>query len=178
MSRSNVGLIIAGDSRSMRNEKIYDSQRSKLTVDPDAVPAHFNLLEPVSGGSKWTVYDADLRVYEEDIITPIKHNLPFTPMFLAYFYPVTTPIGGPAASRQYSMNQQLMLFNAIGLGEEWVEATADETYFYIKHKAQRFGFGGGPDPYTFYGSDYQFRIRYFIFNQPTFLIDGGVAPSS
>lgn len=176
MSRSNVGLRIAGDSRSMRNETIYDSQRSKLTVDPDAVPAHFDLLEPVSGGSKWSVADTDERLYEE-VLVQIKHNLPFKPMYQAYFYPVTVPSGAPAASRQYSMNMQLMLFNAIALGEEWVEADADETYFYIKHKAQRFNFGG-PNPYVFYGSDFQFRIRYFIFNQPAFLIDDGVAPSS
>lgn len=177
MSRTKIGLKIAGESRSMRNETIYNSQLSKLTVDPDAVPAHFDLLEPVGGGSKWSVADTDERLYVEDVITPIKHNLPFTPMFLAYFYPVTAPTGSVANTRQYSVNMALMLFNAISLGEEWLEAEADDTYFYIKHKAQRFNFGG-PNPYVFYGSDFQFRVRYFIFNQPTFLIDGGVAPRS
>jgi hypothetical protein len=176
MSRANIGLKIAGDSRSMRNETIYDSQRSKLTVDPDATPAHFDLLEPFGGGTKWSVADTDVRLYEE-VLLQIKHNLPFKPMFLAYFYPVTTPVGGTAASRQYSVNKQLMLFNAISLGQEEIYADADETYFYIKHQAQRFNFGG-PNPYVFYGSDYQFRIRYFIFNQPSFLIDGGIEPSS
>lgn len=176
MSRTNVGLKIAGESRSMRNETIYDSQRSKLTVDPDASPAHFDLLEPVSGGSKWSVADTDERLYEE-VLVQIKHNLPFKPMFLAYFYPTSAPIGSVANTRQYSVNMALMLFNAISLGEEWLEADADETYFYIKHKAQRFNFGG-PNPYVFYGSDFQFRIRYFIFNQPSFLIDGGVVPRS
>jgi hypothetical protein len=176
MSRSRVGLIIAGDSNSLKNDTVYSSQRSKLTVDPDAEPAHFDLLENFSGGTKFSIADTDETVHEE-ILFQVRHNLPFKPQIQAYFYPTSVPSGAPAPQAQYSMNMQLMLYNAIALGDEWIEADADETYFYIKHKAQRFNFGG-PNPYVFYGSDFQFRIRYFIFNQPSYLIDGGIAPQS
>lgn len=176
MSRQRIGLIIAGDSNSLKNDTVYSSQRPKLTVDPDAEPAHFDLLEDFSGGTKFSIADADTTIHEE-VLLRIKHNLPFKPHIQAYFYPTTVPSGAPATARQYSMNMQLMLYNAIALGDEWVEAEADETYFYIMHRAVRFGFGG-PDPYVFYGSDFKFRIRYFIFNQPSFLIDDGVAPQS
>lgn len=176
MSRSRVGLIIAGESKSLKNDTVYNSQRSKLTVDPDAEPAHFDLLEDFSGGTKFSIADADLSLHEEDLLK-IKHGLPFKPQIQVYFYPTTVPAGASVTARQYSMNMQFMTYNAIVLGDEWMEADADETYFYIKHKAQRYGWGG-PDPHVFYGSDFKFRIRYFIFNQPSFLIDGGVAPSS
>jgi hypothetical protein len=171
MGRNNVGLIIAGQSRRLDNDTIYNSRRKKLTVDPESVPPHFDLLENFSGGTKWVVPTDE---YREEILLQIPHNMPFKPMFYAYFLQTSFPGGsaGPFAA-QYSTNISLMLFNAVGLGQEELFADADEDNFYIKHRFQSTtGFGGGGDA-TAYGDDYKFTIRYFIFNQPSFLFEGG-----
>lgn len=174
--RREYGLVIASESGSMERDQIYDSRKPKLTLDPKPNPPHFDVLENFPAGTKFVIDNADTTVHEE-ILFQVRHGLPFTPMFAAFLYPTSMPAERRAAngSAQYSINLALMLFNAIGLGEEAIYADADETYFYIKHKAQRFGYGD-PGNYTFYGSDFQYRIRYMIFNQPTFLIDGGVVP--
>ena len=171
--RSDVGLLIAGKAGSMDRDQIYDSRKPKLTLDPAPTPPHFDLLQDFKGGTKFTLPDA--QVSQEEILFQIKHGLPFTPMFAVYFTQTKTPPDRRALLSQYSINMSLMLYNAIALGEEWVYADADETYFYIKHKAERFGYGDGSS-YTFLGSDFEFRIRYMIFNRPTYLLPGGKMP--
>lgn len=170
MSRSRIGLIIAGESKRLNNDTIYNSQRKKLTVDPEPNPPHFDLLENFSGGTKWT----SVPIGEERIedLLKIRHGMPFTPMTYAYFLQTSTPAGvsGPFKA-QYSANISLMLFNAAGVGEEEVYATADDTFFYIKHRFKTSTLSAGPQ--NAYGSDFKFNIRYFIFNLPTFLIPGG-----
>lgn len=169
MGRNNVGLIIAGKSRGLENDTIYNSRRKKLTVDPESVPPHFDLLEDFSGGTKWTsVPIGELR---EEILLQIPHNMPFKPMFYAYFLQTTVPGGTGPFAAQYSTNISLMLFNAVGVGSEELFADADETNFYIKHRFQTSDFSSGPQ--NAYGSDFKFTIRYFIFNQPSFLLEGG-----
>ena len=169
-----VGLIIASEAGSMERDQIYDSRKPKLTLDPKPNPPHFDVLQNFSAGSKWTMPDA--AGVNEEVLFKVKHGLPFKPMYAAFFYPTSVPAARKSNSpSQYSINLALMLYNAFGLGEESLYADADETYFYIKHKAERFG-GGDGTSYTFYGSDFQYRIRYMIFNQPSFLIDGGVVP--
>lgn len=165
MSR-NVGLIIAGESRTLDNDTIYNSRRKKLTVDPEMTPPHFDLLQNFSGGTKWTMQPGDEK---EEILLRVPHNMPFKPMFYAYF--LQTATGGQSSpfAQQYSTNISLMLFNAAGVGEEDLYADADEENFYIKHRA----ISTDSVAHTALGSDFSFTIRYFIFNQPTFLLDGG-----
>ena len=169
MSRGNIGLIIAGNSKRLDNDTIYNSQRKKLTVDPDKTPPHFDLLQNFSGGTKWTAVPiGEERV--EDLLK-IRHGMPFTPMVYAYFLQTSVPGGTGTFKAQYSTNISLMLFNAVGVGEEEIWATADETYFYIKHRFKTSTMSAGPQ--NAYGSDFKFTIRYFIFNVPTFIIPGG-----
>lgn len=170
MSRSRVGLIIAGESKRLDNDTIYSSQRKKLTVDPEPQPPHFDLLENFSGGTKWTA--VPIGEYREEYLVRIRHNMPFIPMSYAYFLQTSLPTGfGTTFKAQYSTNISMMLYNAVGVGEEALIAGADETYFYIKHYFQCSTLSAGPQ--NAYGSDFQFTIRYFIFNLPTFLIPGG-----
>lgn len=168
MSRSNVGLIIAGDSRTLNNDTIYNSRRKKLTVDPEMTPPHFDLLQDFSGGTKWIMQPNDVK---EEILLQVPHNMPFVPMFYVYFLQSdTSRVSGTSTfAKQYSTNISLMLFNAVGVGEEDIYADADESYFYIKHRAM----STDNVAHTAYGSDFRFTVRYFIFNQPTFLIPGG-----
>lgn len=168
----NAGLIIANTGSDISHDRIYDSRLKKLTVDPEPREKHFDVIE-LSGGTKWTISNSDTTIHEETLLR-IKHNFPFEPQYVAYFLPIVNPYGGLFLT-SYSINQALMVFNAVGVGAEWLEASADTQYFYIKHKAQRDGLGSGN--YTFYGSDFTFRIRYFIFNQPGYLLTGGIAVS-
>lgn len=166
-----AGLLIARDGSDIEHENKYDSRLTKLTVDPDAVPTHFDVIT-LSGGTKWTISVGNTALYEE-VLLRVKHNLPFKPQFSAYFY--TTQLNSTLMSQSlkamYTINQSLMVFNAISLGDEWVEAEADNQYFYIYHRAR--GTGYGVDPWVTEGSNYQFRIRYFIFNQPGYMyVDG------
>lgn len=163
------GLVIANADGNLRQHQIYDTRKKKLTVDVNIEPPHLNIIESLSGGTKFSVAAADTSLKEETLLT-IPHQLGFKPMFLVYFYPTKTPDLFSGSLRQYSINMAFMLYNAIALGDEWLEADADNINLYIKHKAIRFGFGG-PDPYVFYGSDYTYRIRYMIFNVPSYLLD-------
>lgn len=172
--RQNYGLVIANESGDLENNQIYDSRKAKLTLDPKPEPPHFDVLTDFGAGTKFVIDNADTAIRTE-VLFQIEHGLPFTPMYSAFFLATTTPPDYVGRKDLYSLNKALILYNAIGLGEEMIYAEADETYFYIKHAAQRFGYGD-PGNYTFFGSDFKFRIRYMIFNQPTFLIPGGITP--
>ena len=167
MSRSRVGLIIAGKSRTLRNDTVYNSNYKKLTVDPESAPSHFDLLNDFSGGTKWPITAGETR---EETLLQIRHNMPFVPMFYVYFLQSDTSRvpGGSIFAKQYTTNISYMLFNSVAYGEEFLYADADDTYFYIKHK-----FKSTVSSTTAYGSDFRFTIRYFIFNQPTFFMPGG-----
>lgn len=172
--RQEYGLVIAGDDGSLEEKQLYDTRKPKLTLDPKPNPPHFDVLQDFSAGTKWTIDNADTAIREE-VLFKIKHGLPFTPMFAAFFVATTTPPDYAGRKNLYSLNKALILYNAIGLGDEMIYADADDTYFYIKHSAQRFGYGD-PGNYTFFGSDFKYRIRYMIFNRPTFLLPGGIMP--
>lgn len=167
MSRSRVGLIISGDSRTIRSDTVYNSNYKKLTVDPESTPPHFDLLQDFSGGTKWPMAAGQTR---EEVLFQVRHNMPFVPMFCVYFLQSNTSRvpGGSLFAKQYTINVSYMLFNAPAYGEEYLYADADDTFFYIKHR-----FAATTTGSTALGSDYGFTIRYFIFNQPTFLMPGG-----
>ena len=168
-----AGLIIAADGSDISHDTKYDSRRKKLTVDPDADPKHFDVIS-LSGGTKWTISDSNRALFEE-VLFKVKHNLPFNPQTLAFFYPtsIASDLFVTSVENQYSTNTALMMFNASILGEEWLEAEADNQYFYIYHRALRTDDATGAGPWTTEGSNFTYRIRYFIFNQPGYMyVDG------
>lgn len=168
------GLIIAGEKNSLDQGQAYDSRKYKYAVDTNAGEPHFQLLENFSGGTKFVLPNEETST--EEVLLRVRHNMPFKPHFVCWIAQTVVPTAlSSGAAKQFSINRSFMLFNAIGLGEEELYADVDETYFYIKHKASRFGFGD-PGNYTFYGSDFKFQIRFMIFGIPTYIIDGGVLP--
>lgn len=171
--RREYGLVIAGDDGSLSEKQLYDTRKPKLTLDPRPDPPHFDVLTDFGAGSKWTLPNVETKM--EETLFRVKHDLPFTPMFAAYFIPTTVPAAYYGRKNLYSLNKAMILYNAIALGEEMLYADADDTYFYIKHSAQRFAFGDATD-YTFFGNDFKYRIRYMIFNRPSFLLPKGIIP--
>lgn len=173
--RRSTGLIIAGDRKSLDYEQAYDTRKYKYAVDTNAAEPHFQLLEDFSGGTKFVLPNEEVTT--EEVLLKIRHNMPFKPHFVCWIAQTQLPtaLSGTFA-KQFSINRSFMLFNAIGLGEEELYADIDDTFFYIKHKASRFGYGD-PGNYTFYGSDFKFQIRFMIFGIPSYVMDGGVLPS-
>lgn len=174
--RRATGLIIAGETNSLEQGQAYDTRKYKYAVDTNAAEPHFQLLEDFSGGTKFVMPNEDIS--QEEVLLKVRHNMPFKPHFICWIAQTTLPVSmsGGGFAKQFSINQTFMLFNAIGLGEEVLYADADDTYFYIKHRASRFGFGD-PGNYTFYGSDFKFQIRFMIFGIPSYVMEGGVLPS-
>lgn len=172
--RRGYGLVIAGESNSLEQGQAYDSRKYKYAVDTEAQEPHFQLLEDFSGGTKFVLPQEIIST--EEILLRVRHNMPFKPHFICWIAQTQLPtaLSGTFA-KQFSLTRSFMLYNAIGLGEEELYADVDETYFYIKHKASRFGYGD-PGNFTFYGSDFKFQIRFMIFGIPSYLIDGGVVP--
>jgi len=158
------GIASAGDRRNMQDGGWKnDTRKVKLAVNLDRTPPHLQILEDFSGGTQWVVNLASATDLEE-ILFEMKHGLPFKPKVLCYFKTIDTPIALAALIGQYQQTYATMLTNAFPNGEEWLEATADAENFYIKHKVSVPGFGTGA--YTYYGSDYKFRVRFEILNIP------------
>ena len=173
--RRGVGLVIAGEANSLERKPAYDSRKYKYAVDTNAGEPHFQLLEDFSGGTKFVLPQEVIET--EEVLLRVRHNMPFKPHYVCWIAQTVLPTElSSGYAKQFSLNRSFMLYNAIGLGEEELYTDIDETYFYIKHKAQRFGFGD-PGNHTFYGSDYKFQIRFMIFGIPSYIIDGGVVPS-
>lgn len=163
--RDDFGMAFAAENRSMADKGWkYDSRKKKWTVDTKQKPSHLDVIE-LRGGSKW-VMDKALVAYQEEVLFKIEHHMPFKPKVLVYFYTVDAATGWSQLIGTYTINHAYMLTNAVTTGEEGLFPFVDETYFYIKHFAETFGFGVGNN--TFFGDDYKFRIRYEILNQETF----------
>lgn len=150
-----AGLIIAGRSGSFKSETIYNSNLSKLTVDPDIDPPHLDIIDNLSGGTKWVIPSGD-GVLREETLLRIKHNMPFIPQVQAYLR--------STVSKQYGTNSYLMVYN-LADNTEWVDVETDEEWVYIIHRAQRDLSASGS--WTASGSDITLIVRYFIFNRPT-----------
>lgn len=168
------GLVVADDSGDLGADAVYNSTRQKLTIDLNAVPKHFDILPKFRAGTKFYTDGSGNKHFEETLFE-IEHKLPFTPMVQTFFLSILpesnatiTPSG---LAPQYSINTAPIVFNAFGLGSEWLEATADSKYFRIKHYVE----SQSIYPYTFVGSDAVYRVRYMILNQPTVLIPGGIS---
>lgn len=161
--RSNFGVAFSNKDKDMGDGFWgYDSRKKKWTVDVRADPKHLDVFE-LDGGTKFTK-DKGASTYTEEILFRIEHKMPFPPEFLSFFYTVDAPAGESASIGTYTQNRAFMLTNAASTGEEGLFAQVDDTYFYIKHFVETFGSGSGD--HTFHGSDYLFRFRYEILNQP------------
>jgi hypothetical protein len=144
------GIAFAADNRSMQDGHWqYESDKPKLTVDPTPKPPHLQLFE-LSGGTPLSMPDGFLK---QETLVAFKHGFKFPPMFLCYFFTENAPALFAANIGQYTLNRGQMRYNALPWSE-WLQASVDDTWFYIKHFAQN---TGAPD--TSYGSQYQFRVR-------------------
>lgn len=163
--RRDFGLAFADENRSMRDKTWrYDSRKKKWTVDLKADPKHLDLFE-LSGGTQFTLnYGTPGGETAEETLFRIEHKMPFPPEFLCFFYMVDAPFAGAIGG--YSSNSVLMLLDNDEGAAETIYATVDDTYFYIKHYAEAFGNEFSPPTITFFGSDYLFRVRYELLNQP------------
>lgn len=170
-NRPEFGMAVSNGNRDMNeHDWLNDTSRVKWTVDLDRDPKHVQILDNFPGGTKWTGQPGVNQSYVETLFA-MKHGMPFAPKFLAYFYTKDAPSGFSGIIGQYTLNQAYMLINSVGLGTEGLYAEVDDTYFYIKHFVDSAIFGGG-SAFTFYGSDYKFRIRFELLNQKAFYKGG------
>lgn len=157
------GLAIAADNKTMADGGWkFDSRKKKLTVDVNATPSHAQVIETLSGGTKF-VLNAATTTSSEETLFRMEHKMPFRPKVLCYFYVKDAPIAFADSITYYEFNTALMLYNAVALGGEKLYAETDEKYFFINHRAETYGFGSGNT--TFYGSDYKYRVKFEILNQ-------------
>ncbi len=164
------GMAVAAEGKSMQDGGwLNDTRKPKWTVDIERDPPHLQVLDNFPGGTKYTLNSAQANSIVETLFA-MKHNMPFPPQFLCFFYTIDAPSGFANALGRYTQNKAFMVFNAIGLGEEGLYAEVDDEYFYIKHFVDTFAFGSGTN--TFYGSDFKFRIRFELLNQPAFFLGG------
>lgn len=161
-TNGDFGIGIAADRQSMQDGNWKnDTRKVKLTVSIGKTPAHLQVLDSFSGGSKWVTDLAQVVALEETLFQ-IEHKLPFKPKFLCYFKCTDSPAPFNMNIGQYQQNIATMLTNSFPIGNEWLEAGSDEKYFFIKHKMSQSGAGIGSN--TYYGSDYKFRVRFEILN--------------
>lgn len=167
-TRGDFGIAVASPHKEMKNGRwLNDTRKTKWAVDIDRNPSHLQIIDNLGGGTKW-VLASDAAYYIEETLFVMKHNMPFPPQFLCYFYTKNSPAGYSANIGRYTQNKAFMLFNAIGLGEEGLYAQVDDEYFYIKHFAETFAFGAAGSNTNFFGDDYTFRVRFALLNQPAF----------
>lgn len=168
MSRGTYGIAVSNGTKDMHeHDWLNDSSKRKWTVDLDRDPKHVQILDDFPGGTKWTVPASTTVSYVETLFA-MKHGMPFPPKFLCYFYTKDAPSGLSVNIGQYTMNHAFMLTNAVGVGEEGLYCEVDDTYFYIKHFVDAATSSGGG--FTFYGSDYKFRIRFELLNQRAYYL--------
>lgn len=160
---TNSGLLIMNEDQSGRHAT-YDSRKKKLVLAPDTKPPLFDLI-PINGGTKFIL---SAGASAEETILTIKHGLPFKPKVLTYYRKTKAPEAFSAGIAQYSINQALMVFNAFGFGEEYLYTDSDPINMYIKHRAVN----TSATSQTFYGSDFEYMLRYMIFNIPSTLVPG------
>lgn len=169
-TNSEVGMAVAAPSKSMQDGGwVNDTRKKKWSVDTTRDPKHIDVLDNFPGGTKFT-FPANTAGVSEEILLAIKHEMPFPPQFLCYFYTKDAPAGWSKTIGNYTQGHGLMMYNAFTLGEETIYAEVDEEYFYIKHRFESFGFNSATA--TAFGGDYKFRIRYELLNIPAFRLTG------
>ncbi len=163
MNRGTYGMAAAKRGHDMsEGDWLNDTSKVKWSADLERDPKHVLIMENFRGGTKWTIPANTPTRYIETLYA-IRHGMPFPPKFLCYFYARDAPSAQVGAVGQYMIGYAYMLTNAFPMGEEGIFCEVDDEWFYIKHYVETVA---GNSANTFYGSDYNFRVRYMLLNQP------------
>ena len=140
------GIFIAKNKKSVgRGRNQYDSTKPHLMVSLIKNPPHLDgLIMP--GGTALTL--AGIGSTEETLLT-IKHNLPYTPELMIYFYVTST--------EEYATGRFVFSGSSGGLADV-IYADVDDTNVKIKHSLETWYFGGA----TSNAPDFTLRIKYYI----------------
>lgn len=156
-----VGMAIASPRGEMNEGRwSWDSNKKKMTVNLQSDPKHLDVIE-IDGGSQWgssTIANGQTRTEE---ILKIKHDMPFKPRVLSYFYCYDAPAGRQGILGNYMAEWAPMVFNAVGYGSEELFIRVDEEYLYVMHRATR---STTSSSWQAFGSQFKFRFRYMITN--------------
>lgn len=162
MSNERWGVRFSEEGKDVSNseELVYDSDLDQLKVSTVANPSHLRFFQPLPTMNNLTAGSSN-PVASEDLIPPIKHNLPYTPSVWIYFNVVDAPAGVSLLIGRY-------VINFIRLGPTLIYAYADENYVYIKHDFYYTAVpppGTPVDPQTETGADiFKLRVKLLILN--------------
>lgn len=132
MSRPRRGIFIANDGRTVDdNDFRYASDKPHVNVSMVADPRHFDVLE-FSGGTAFSMTAGSPALQREELITPIRHNLPYTPEVFFYFY-VAAYGGNPTHSLTGRYITKVFVLNA-GAADDLIYAEVDRNEFRIIHE--------------------------------------------
>lgn len=139
------GIFIAKNKKSVGgNRNQYDSTKPHLMVSLVKNPPHMDTLVMV-GGTALSLPGAGST--EETLLT-IKHNLPYTPEIMIYFY---------VASTEEYASSRFIFSGSNGTISDVIYADVDDTNVKIKHSLDTY-FGA----YTSTAPDFSLRVKYYI----------------
>lgn len=151
------GIYIARIGKSVgKGANQYDSNRPHFHVNLLKEPKHMDILT-MSGGTGWST--SGVASQQIETIYTLKHNLPYTPEILIYFYSVSYA-GSTTDSRAGRYYADLFVMSgSFGAVADVLYATVDRDNIYIKHRLDDYIGGTG---YVSPANNYQMRIKYFI----------------
>lgn len=139
------GIFIAKNKKSVgRGRNQYDSTLPHLMVNLIKNPPHIDALI-MSGGTALALTGVGST---EETLLEIKHNLPYTPEVMIYFYVTST--------EEYSSGR-FVYSGSNGTVTDVVYADVDDTNVKIKHSLDAY-FGA----YTSTAPDFTLRVKYYI----------------
>lgn len=151
------GALFALDRHNLKeSDPEYDTRRKKLHVQAKTDPKHLDIIH-LTGG---TAFPGNGTIYTETLFQ-IKHELPFIPNCLVYFFIEDAPISDSAFQfiGQYVKNEFYMSGTSGGL-TDIIYYNIDDQYFYIKHQFATSPFNPDPQPST--ANQFKFKIKYII----------------
>lgn len=163
--RTHRGIFIAQDGKSVgRGSNRYESDRQHLQVSLIKDPVHMDVPPLFAGG---TALSGGASTSQTETLKTIKHNLPYTPELLIYFYAYS--YGGsttaPQAGGYYA--DYYVYSGSLGTVTDILFAEVDSQNVYIKHKLDVGSSYVGT--YTSDADDYQIRMKYFILSNDSHL---------
>lgn len=152
------GIFVANDGSPIsRGSNKYESDRPHLQVNLLKNPVHMAVPPLFAGG---TALSGGASTSQTETLNTIKHNLPYTPELLIYFYAYS--YGGsttaPQAGGYYA--DYYVYSGSLGTVTDILFAEVDSRNVYIKHRLDVSGLY--PGTYTSDADDYQIRMKYFI----------------
>jgi hypothetical protein len=152
-----AGIFIAQDGKPIgRGNNRFDTTRPHLQANLLKTPAHMDIPANFIAGTAQAVLDGESDI--EDILT-IKHNLPYTPEVLVYFYVVSydgSTVTYPAGT--YSADV-LVMSGSLGTAADSLYAAVNSTDLIIRHQTESFGY---PGTYTSEAPKFLVRLKYYI----------------